>query len=65
MFSLQYDITNNGFNKFVALKEQNPNLHVTVAVGGWGEGGKKYSEMVTVKERRDSFIASIVGELFD
>lgn len=34
-------------------------------MGGWGEGGRKYSEMVTVKERRDSFIASIVGKQVD
>ena len=34
-------------------------------MGGWGEGGRKYSEMVTVKQRRDTFIASIVGKYVD
>lgn len=37
-------------------------MHVSVAVGGWGEGGRKYSEMVSVKARRDTFIASVVGK---
>lgn len=38
----------------------NPNLKLYVAVGGWGEGGKKYSELVSVKSQRVSFIQSVV-----
>lgn len=51
-----------GFEKFAALKQKNPDLNIGVAMGGWGEGGRKYSEMVSVKERRDSTIASIIGK---
>lgn len=33
-----------------------------LAIGGWGEGGKKYSQMAGVPSRRASLIASVVGK---
>ncbi|TGZ46482.1 Chitinase 5 [Temnothorax longispinosus] len=60
----EVDVQKGGFSKFVALKEKHPHLKTLVAIGGWGEGGKKYSAMVSVKARRDSLISSIVGEQF-
>lgn len=56
------DINNEGFTNFINLEDKYPGLHVSVALGGWGEGGEKYSQMVSVKSRRDTFIASIVGK---
>jgi chitinase len=58
----ELDVEKGGFEKFVALKKKHPHLKTQVAIGGWGEGGKKYSAMVGVKARRDSLIRSIVGE---
>jgi GH18 family chitinase len=55
-------VQKNGFANFTALKNKFPGLKTEVAVGGWGEGGKKYSELVSVKARRDTFVASVVGK---
>lgn len=53
------DVSNNGFGRFTGLKNQYPGLKTTVAVGGWGDGGEKYSNMVSEKSRRDAFIRSV------
>jgi len=56
----EIDIDAGGFEQFAALKSKFPDATVGIAMGGWAEGGKKYSEMVTVPSRRESFIRSIV-----
>ncbi|KAG8222302.1 hypothetical protein J437_LFUL001844 [Ladona fulva] len=54
------DIDKRGFFNFTDLKNKHPGLKTEVAVGGWGEGGRKYSELTSVKARRDVFIRSVV-----
>lgn len=44
----------------VGLKQVNPNLKVLIAIGGWNEGGKKYSDMAATKMSRDKFVQSVV-----
>lgn len=56
----EVDIEQNGFKNFTQLKSKYPHIKTEVAVGGWGEGGQKYSQLVAVKQRRDVFIKSVV-----
>lgn len=34
---------NCAFDRFVALKQQNPELKISLAVGGWNEGSEDFS----------------------
>ncbi len=59
----QHDLgEKGGFRRFVDLRKQNPDLKIMVAIGGWGEGGKKYSEMASLPERRAAATRSIVRQ---
>ncbi|VVC32262.1 Hypothetical protein CINCED_3A021700 [Cinara cedri] len=54
------DIKQNGFKNFTDLKKTNPQVTFMVGLGGWGEGGKKYSELVSSMSRRQVFIKHAV-----
>ncbi|XP_042242211.1 endochitinase-like [Homarus americanus] len=56
----ELDLDKNGFQNFTNLAKANPNVNSMLAIGGWGEGGKKYSQMVQIPARRTSLIASVV-----
>ena len=43
----------------MSLRDKYPGLKLLVAVGGWGEGGKKYHQMATNPEYRRKFVVSL------
>jgi len=43
------------------LKKKQPNLKVSVAIGGWKEGSEKYSDMALTEMNRKKFIDSAVA----
>jgi GH18 family chitinase len=36
-------------------------MKAMVSVGGYAEGGKKFSQMVSLPSRRQAFVGSVVG----
>ncbi len=52
-----------GFRKATDLKYAYPHLKVTLAIGGWNEGSKKYSAMVADRNKRRNFVNSVVSFL--
>lgn len=57
----RFDLEQKGFERFAALKQKYPDVKLMLAVGGWAEGGQKYSEMVSTAERRKEFIRTVMG----
>jgi len=54
------DIDQGGFAEFVALKKMNAKLKALIALGGTGEGAKRFSNAAATPESRLTFIQSIV-----
>jgi len=52
-----------GFERFVSLRNKWPHLKILLAVGGWAEGGQKYSDMVSEPFKREIFIRSVMALL--
>ena len=59
-FDAYNDIEQGNYKKFVGLKQYNPALKTMVAVGGWNEGSKRFTEMVEDPGNRQAFVRSSV-----
>jgi len=56
----EYDLIRGGYKAAQALKMQNPDLKIMIAIGGWAEGGKTYSQMASTPQSRTKFVDSVV-----
>lgn len=52
-----------GYKNATNLRKSNPGLKVLIAIGGWNEGVKKYSDMVSNGASRRIFVESVVDFL--
>ncbi|CAH0402507.1 unnamed protein product [Chilo suppressalis] len=59
----ELDVNKCSFKNFTALRSCHPNVKFMVSVGGWGEGGSKYSKMVSKNNTRTAFVRSVVDFL--
>ena len=51
--------------EMVALKNENPDLKVMVALGGYNAGGERFSNMASTASNRASFISSLLLYILD
>ncbi|XP_058130647.1 endochitinase-like [Anopheles ziemanni] len=56
----EIDIVQNGFGRFIDLKQRFPDLKLHVAIGGWDHGGERFSKMAAYRQRRQKFVASVM-----
>ncbi|XP_025424857.1 endochitinase isoform X2 [Sipha flava] len=56
----EIDVEQKGFKNFTSLRKNYPDVKFMVAVGGWAEGGKKYSTLVSSPKKRAIFISSVI-----
>lgn len=48
---------------FLRLRQLSPRSHLMLSVGGWAEGGQKYSDMVSSSSGRQAFISSVLDTM--
>ncbi|CAL8122520.1 unnamed protein product [Orchesella dallaii] len=55
-FDKYQDIDKGGYTKFNGLKTYNKALKTLIAIGGWNEGSRRFSNLVSASESRKTFI---------
>lgn len=57
------DISLGGYQKFTALKAQNPNLKTLIALGGWNDSAfsTQYSELVSDPVKMANFVSKALA----
>lgn len=58
------DFNQIGIERFTNLKKKYESTKFLLSVGGWSEGGQKFSEMVSEPGRRKTFVQSVVKILW-
>lgn len=51
------------YEDFFRLKQLSPSSKLILSVGGWGEGGQKYSDMAATQTNRRQFIDSVIDTM--
>lgn len=51
------------YEDFFKLRQLSPKSKLMLSVGGWGEGGQKYSDMAASAPARKSFIDSVIATM--
>lgn len=60
LHSLGPEKGDGSYEDFFKLRQLSPSSKLMLSVGGWGEGGQKYSDMVSSAEGRRLFIDSVM-----
>ncbi|ALC44806.1 Cht2 [Drosophila busckii] len=56
---LKEEYGKGGYERLTALKRSHPHLKVSLAIGGWNEGSKNYSTLVSNVEQRQYFAKQV------
>lgn len=63
MRSLGPPTGDGSYEDFLRLRQLSPKSKLVLSVGGWGEGGQKYSDMAATSQGRQAFIASVIDTM--